>query len=55
MVEEILKKIKDELDMYRNPGSYMPEEYYIRCEAKAEALEEVIYIIEEQLKAEKNG
>lgn len=44
-LKEILDTLQERLNDFENPGSYMEEEWYVRCKAKAEAFEEAISII----------
>ena len=44
-IEKIIERLEEEVENYSNPGTYMDDEYYVRCKAKAEAFEEVISII----------
>ena len=45
ILQEILSTLQERLDDFENPGSYMEEEWYVKCKAKAEAFEEAISII----------
>jgi len=44
-LKEILDTLQERLNDFQNPGSYMEEEWYVKCKAKAEAFEEAISII----------
>lgn len=44
-MSDIVDRIKDNLISYKNPGSYQEDSWYIRCEAKADALEEVLSLL----------
>ena len=44
-LKEILDTLQERVDDFENPGSYMEEEWYVKCKAKAEAFEEAISII----------
>jgi len=45
IISSILKDLQNELDMYKNPGGYQDKEYYISCDAKADAYEDAINIV----------
>jgi SepF-like predicted cell division protein (DUF552 family) len=45
IIKNILKYLQYELDMYKNPGSYQDEEYYIKCDTKVDAYEDAINIV----------
>jgi hypothetical protein len=51
-VEEILKFLRERRDDYDDPGGYMEEEWYIKCSAKVDILEEVINTIERRCNIE---
>jgi hypothetical protein len=51
-VEEILELLRSEVETYENPGSYCESEWYDKCRAKAEILNDLIYIIESRNKSE---
>ncbi len=50
IMNNIIKELKYEQERYENPSTYMDDEYYIRCRAKAEAFEDAIGIVEEHYK-----
>lgn len=45
VMSSILNDLEYEKKNYEEPSSYMEDEYYVRCEAKAEAFEEAISIV----------
>ena len=45
VMSSILNDLEYEKNNYEEPSSYMEDEYYIRCKAKAEAFEEAINIV----------
>lgn len=45
VMSSILNDLEYEKKNYEEPSSYMEDEYYIRCKAKAEAFEEAINIV----------
>lgn len=45
IIDSILNELKDRQNDFENPGSYMADEWYIKCDAKAEAFEEAISIV----------
>lgn len=45
-VNEILEMMKYELESYENPGAYLSESWYTKCNAKADILREMIDRIE---------
>lgn len=44
-LKEILDTLQERVHDFENPGSYMEEEWQVKCKAKAEAFEEAISII----------
>jgi hypothetical protein len=50
LIQQIIKELKQRQLDFQDPGTYLEAEWYIKCEAKAEAFEEAILIIEEILK-----
>ena len=44
-MSSILNDLEYEKNNYEEPSSYMEDEYYVRCKAKAEAFEEAISIV----------
>lgn len=52
-VEEILELLRSTKEDYENPGSYMEEEWYIKCAAKADVLDDMIYAIKSCMKEAK--
>lgn len=51
-IDQAIDFVKTEIDCFRNPGGYMDREYYIRCEAKVDILEDVLYRLEKIKKGE---
>ena len=49
-VNEILEMMKYELDSYENPGAYLEDTWYAKCDAKADILREMIVRIESSQK-----
>jgi hypothetical protein len=45
ILQEILTTLQERVHDFENLGSYMEEEWYVKCKAKAEAFEEAISII----------
>ena len=45
VMSSILNDLEYEKKNYEEPSSYMGDEYYVRCRAKAEAFEEAINIV----------
>ena len=45
VMSSILNDLEYEKNNYEEPSSYMEDEYYVRCKAKAEAFEEAINIV----------
>lgn len=41
-IDQAIEYIESRLDDYKNPGTYQEAEYYAKCEAKADILEEVL-------------
>jgi hypothetical protein len=46
IMDNIINELKHEHENYENPSTYMDNEYYVRCRAKAEAFEDAIRIVE---------
>ena len=42
-IDDAIEYVTTELAYAKNPGTYMDEEYYIRCSAKADILDDVLY------------
>jgi hypothetical protein len=42
---KLLKMLKDELEQFNNPSTYMSSEYYIECRAKADVIEDIIFSV----------
>ena len=38
----LIREVQNRIFDYQNPGSYLDDDYYIRCDAKADILEEVL-------------
>jgi hypothetical protein len=49
-VEEILELLRSTKEDYEDPGGYMEESWYIKCAAKVNVLEDMIYAIESRMK-----
>jgi len=45
LILEIITELQQRQEDFKNPGSYMEDEWYVKCQAKAEAFEEAILII----------
>ena len=45
VMNSILNDLQERQNDFENPGSYMEDEWYIKCQAKAEAFEEAISIV----------
>lgn len=45
LIQEIITELEQRQKDFENPGSYMEDEWYVKCKAKAEAFEEAIAII----------
>jgi hypothetical protein len=43
--ELLLQTLSKEKEYYENPGGYLDDEYYIRCQTKAEVYGEVIELV----------
>ena len=54
-VEQILELLRKYRDDYNDPGGYMEEEYYIKCMAKVDVLEDVISTIEYRIAREEQN
>ncbi len=52
LINNIIDRLKEEAKSYRKPGGYQEQEWYIRCEAKAEAFEDAIEIVKYYLQNE---
>ena len=48
-VKNILDELTERQKDFENPGSYMEEEWYVKCGAKVEAFEEAISIVKKHL------
>ncbi len=49
-IKEMIKYVEAEIASYSDPGAYQPDEYYIRCSAKVDILEDVLYNLTQKLK-----
>ena len=49
-IKEMIEFVEFEIKMYDNPGSYQDPEYYTKCSAKVDVLEDVLYRLKEMLK-----
>lgn len=45
-IDKAIEYVKSRLGDYQNPGSYQEAEWYIKCDAKADILEEVLSRLE---------
>ena len=46
-LQEVIDKVEYDLKYYNNPGQYEPDDYYVKCKAKADYAEEVLaYLLE---------
>jgi hypothetical protein len=43
LLDEAIEYVGSRLTDYQNPGSYQEKEWYIRCSAKADMCEEILY------------
>ncbi len=41
-IEKAIRYVEMELEFVKNPGTYCDSEYYVRCAAKADILEDVL-------------
>ena len=46
-IEKAIASVKFEIDYYSKPGGYQDEEYYVRCRAKVDILEEILCRLED--------
>jgi hypothetical protein len=46
-INDVLQTLKDRQTEFENPGTYMEEEWYTKCKAKAEAFEEAVGIVQD--------
>ena len=53
-LREIIEGFEFDKAQYDDPGGYGEREYYIKCEAKSDALRDVIYTLKE-FEKEQNG
>ena len=44
-LERAIAAIEFEIEYYSSPGGYQEEEYYVRCKAKVDILEEILYTL----------
>lgn len=51
-IDKAIEFVKYRIDDYSRPGSYQEEEWYAKCEAKVDILEEVLYRLEQIKKGE---
>jgi len=51
-IDKAIEYVKSRLDDYSHPGSYQEQEWYAKCEAKSEILEEVLHRLEQIKKGE---
>lgn len=49
-VEQILELLRGYRDDYNDPGGYMEEEWYIKCAAKVDVLDDMINLIEYRMR-----
>lgn len=42
-IDQAIEHVETELEFVRNPGSYQDPEYYVRCKAQVDILEDVLY------------
>ena len=49
IVREVLTGLENRLSVYNDPGSFEPEQYYVRMRAKADAIEDAISMIKHNL------
>jgi hypothetical protein len=55
IIDNILKDLEYQMGDYKTPSSYMDDEYYVRCKAKAEAFEEAIAIVKRHQSKNQSG
>jgi len=46
-INDVLQTLKDRQKDFENPGTYLDEEWYVKCAAKAEAFEEAVSILQD--------
>ncbi|HET8688503.1 MAG TPA: hypothetical protein VFM18_17970 [Methanosarcina sp.] len=46
-LDKAIAIVKAEIECFDNPGAYHEEEYYVRCRAKVDVLEDVLHYLEE--------
>jgi len=51
-IDKAIEYVKSRLDDYNHPGAYHEAEWYVKCEAKADILEEVLSTLERIKKGE---
>jgi hypothetical protein len=51
-IDQVLDMLRSRVKDYKEPGRYMEEEWYVKCAAKVEVLEDVISDIEYRIKKE---
>ncbi len=49
-IKRMIEYVEGEIKSYSDPGPYNPEEYYIKCDAKVDILEDVLYNLQKLLK-----
>ena len=45
-IDRAIEYVKSRIDDYSNPGAYQEKEWYEKCEAKVDILEEVLSTLE---------
>jgi hypothetical protein len=50
VIQQIIKELEQRQKDFESPSSYMEDEYYLICRAKASAFEEAILIIKNLVK-----
>jgi len=51
-IDQAIAFVESRLEDYQNPGSYQEQEWYDKCAAKADILEEVLYRLQQIKKGE---
>jgi len=51
-IDKAIEYVKSRIDDYAHPGSYQEQEWYAKCEAKVDILEEVLARLEQIKKGE---
>jgi hypothetical protein len=46
IIDGMIKKVKEDLQEFKNPRSYEDDKYYIKLSAKADYAEDILYMLE---------